>query len=223
MKAATSLDGMTALPDGSSQWITGEAARIDGHHWRARACALLTGIGTVRDDDPRLTVRHVETERQPLRVLVDSRLEIAPTARLLEDGNLLIFAASAQPAKVAWLADRGVRVLTLPDPDGKVDLMAMMRVLGDEGINELHVEAGFRLNGSLLRAGCVDEWLLYLAPCLLGQATGFVNLPPVASLADREAFEFVSVERVGGDLRLLVRRARDSHPHRSGETAVAPV
>ena len=123
MKIAASLDGRTALPDGRSQWITGDAARADGHHWRARACAILTGIGTVRDDDPRLTAREVVTPRQPMRVLVDSRLEVPLDAQLLKGGALVV-CAFRNPAKERELADRGCEVLALPNAAGKVDLPA---------------------------------------------------------------------------------------------------
>lgn len=222
-KVAASLDGMTALPDGQSQWITGEAARIDGHRWRARACAILTGIGTVRDDDPRLTVRHVPTDRQPLRVLVDSRLEIAPGARLLEGGNLVIFCAQAPHERAARLTDQGVRIIELPDADGKVDLAAMMKSLGELQLNEIHVEAGFKLNGSLMRAACIDEWLVYLAPCLLGQAVGMVNMNAVPSLDERLRFEFRSVDLIGADVRLLARRRDPDTRSGTGEAGIVPV
>ncbi|NLD67261.1 MAG: bifunctional diaminohydroxyphosphoribosylaminopyrimidine deaminase/5-amino-6-(5-phosphoribosylamino)uracil reductase RibD [Limnobacter sp.] len=206
MKIAASLDGRTALPDGSSQWITGDAARADGHAWRARACALLTGIGTVRDDDPQLTVRAVETTRQPLRVLVDSRLEVDLGARIVRgSGKLLIACARTIPGKLAELRDRGCEVIEIPDARGKVDLPALLAELAGRGINELHVEAGYRLNGSLLREDCVDELLVYLAPMLLGNATGMVDLlaPPALDAAPRLALQ--SLDRIGDDIRVLAR------------------
>jgi diaminohydroxyphosphoribosylaminopyrimidine deaminase/5-amino-6-(5-phosphoribosylamino)uracil reductase len=205
MKIAASLDGRTALPDGSSQWITGQAARDDGHAWRARACAVLTGIGTVKDDDPRLTVRAVETPRQPLRVLVDSRLEVALDANIVRGGNLLVACARAMPGKAGELRDRGCEVLELPDAQGKVDLPALLRELAARDINELHVEAGYRLNGSLLREDCVDELLVYLAPTLLGNATGMADLLPPDTLAAAPRLALHSVDRVGDDVRLLAR------------------
>ena len=204
LKVAASLDGRTALHDGRSQWITAEAARADGHHWRARACAILTGIGTVRDDDPRLTAREVVTSRQPMRVLVDSRLEVPQGAQLLKGGALVVCAVR-NPAKERELADRGCEVLALPNAAGKVDLPALMRELAARGINELHVEAGFKLNGSLVREACVDELLVYLAPSLLGDAAGMFDLPPLADLNMRQRLYFHSVDRVGDDLRLLAR------------------
>ncbi|MGE5639389.1 MAG: bifunctional diaminohydroxyphosphoribosylaminopyrimidine deaminase/5-amino-6-(5-phosphoribosylamino)uracil reductase RibD [Clostridia bacterium] len=201
LKAAATLDGRTALEDGRSQWITGAEARRDGHQWRARACALLTGIGTVKADDPRLTVREVETPRQPLRVVVDSRLEIPRKSRILEGERALVFSAKEGSVPNA-------EVVCLPNASGKVDLPGMLQELGRRGINELHVEAGFRLNGSLVREGCVDELLLYLNPSLLGDhAQGIADLPAVASLQERRGLRILSVDRVGEDLRLLLRPA----------------
>lgn len=208
LKVATSLDGRTALPDGRSQWITGEAARADGHAWRARACAILTGIGTVRDDNPQLTVRHVQTLRQPLRVLVDSRFEVNPAARILEGGSTLVACAvdaAKRVAKTAALEELGCEVITLPDANGKVDLAGLLLELARRGINELHVEAGYRLNGSLLREECIDELLVYMAPTLLGNSMGLADLAPPEALEKRLVLHWQSVERVGDDLRLLAR------------------
>jgi diaminohydroxyphosphoribosylaminopyrimidine deaminase/5-amino-6-(5-phosphoribosylamino)uracil reductase len=205
MKIAASLDGRTALPDGSSQWITGDAARDDGHAWRALACAILTGIGTVKDDDPRLTVRAVDTPRQPLRVLVDSRLEVDLDANIVRGGNLLVVCARAMPGKAGELRDRGCEVLELPNAQGKVDLPALLAELAGRDINELHVEAGYRLNGSLLREDCVDELLVYLAPTLLGNATGMADLLPPDTLAAAPRLWLQAVDRVGDDVRLLAR------------------
>lgn len=206
MKIAATLDGRTALADGRSQWITGAAARADGHRWRARACAVLTGIGTVQADDPRLTVREVETPRQPLRVVVDSRLDLPAKARILEGGNLLVFCAVDDAARRAALEKQGAEVLRLPNPSGKVDLPALLAELARRGVNELHVEAGFKLNGSLLREACVDELLLYYNPSLLGDsAHGMVNLDAVRSLDERVKLKLHSVERIGEDLRILAR------------------
>ena len=207
MKVAASLDGRTALADGTSQWITGDAARADGHAWRKRAGAVLTGIGTVREDDPRLDVRLVPTDLQPLRVVVDSRLEIAPAARVLQPpAQALIYTASSDAARTAALARDGVEVAQLPaDARGKTDLAAMLTDLARREINELHVEAGEKLNASLLRAGLVDELLLYVAPRLLGEGRAIAALGALGSLAESLDFEFVDVERVGGDLRLRLR------------------
>ncbi|MBV8031919.1 MAG: bifunctional diaminohydroxyphosphoribosylaminopyrimidine deaminase/5-amino-6-(5-phosphoribosylamino)uracil reductase RibD [Betaproteobacteria bacterium] len=206
MKAAATLDGRTALADGKSQWITGVEARRDAHRWRARACALLTGIGTVKADDPRLTVREVETPRQPLRVVVDSRLEISPSARVLEGPRALVFTAAAGQLSNA-------EVVRLPNSGGKVDLPGMLQELGRRGVNEVHVEAGFRLNGSLVREQCVDEFLLYLNPSLLGDSgQGIADLPGVAALGERLKLRLLSTERVGDDLRLLLRPAQAAPP-----------
>ena len=265
MKIAASLDGRSALADGQSQWITSPTARADGHAWRQRAGAVLTGIGTVRDDNPRLDVREVPTARQPLRVVVDSRLEVDPSARILQPpGQVLVCCAQAHaasdkaqalsrfvasgtslstpprgnadanangsPAPALASASRpatatttsrdrpsarrldvagpwdGVEVLGLPtDGRGKTDLAALMSELAARGVNELHVEAGEKLNGSLLQAGLVDELLVYLAPKLLGPGRGLAALAPLAALADAPAFEFLECTPVGPDLRLRAR------------------
>jgi diaminohydroxyphosphoribosylaminopyrimidine deaminase/5-amino-6-(5-phosphoribosylamino)uracil reductase len=207
MKIAASLDGGTALQNGESQWITSTQARDDGHAWRARACAVLTGIGTVQQDDPQLNVRAVETPRQPRRIVVDSHLEISPQAKILEGAASWIFTAVEGGANADHLRAEGHELTALPDDSGKVDLHALMNELGRREINELHVEAGFKLNGSLLRAGVVDELLLYLAPCLLGPTQGLARLPVLEHLSDRLAFRFHEVEQVGPDLRLRVMRS----------------
>jgi diaminohydroxyphosphoribosylaminopyrimidine deaminase/5-amino-6-(5-phosphoribosylamino)uracil reductase len=208
LKVAVSLDGRTALADGTSQWITGEAARADGHAWRKRASAVLTGVGTVREDDPRLDVRLVASARQPLRVIVDSRLETPPNARVLAaPGSVLVYAAVDDPTRRQALEDQGAEVALLANPAGKVDLAAMLADLGKRGINELHAEAGEKLNASLLAAGLVDELLVYVAPRLLGSGRGLAALAPIARLEDALGFAFTSVERVGTDLRLLLRPA----------------
>jgi diaminohydroxyphosphoribosylaminopyrimidine deaminase/5-amino-6-(5-phosphoribosylamino)uracil reductase len=206
MKIAASLDGRTALPDGRSQWITAEPARRDGHAWRRRAGALLTGIGTVREDDPRLDVRLVPTQRQPLRVIVDSRLETPPGARILQPpGQVLIYAAQDAAERAHALRAAGAEIVLLPDPSGKVDLAALMRDLGGRGINELHVEAGHKLNGSLLRAGLVDEFLVYLAPKLLGQGREMAAFGPLDSLDEAPQLLWREITPVGEDLRLIAR------------------
>jgi diaminohydroxyphosphoribosylaminopyrimidine deaminase/5-amino-6-(5-phosphoribosylamino)uracil reductase len=208
LKVAASLDGKTALGNGRSQWITGGEARTDGHRWRARACAILTGIGTVRDDDPQLTVRAVETSRQPLKVLVDSRLEAPLDARLFDGGNALVAAAVADREKIARLRERGVEVVVLPNDGGKVELADLMRELAHRELNEIHVEAGFKLNGSLTVAGVVDELLVYLAPSLIGESgQGMFNLPAIDDLAQQRRLAWRDVQRLGGDLRVVARFA----------------
>ncbi|HEY5324437.1 MAG TPA: bifunctional diaminohydroxyphosphoribosylaminopyrimidine deaminase/5-amino-6-(5-phosphoribosylamino)uracil reductase RibD [Caldimonas sp.] len=209
LKAAVSLDGRSALDNGVSQWITGEAARTDGHAWRKRAGALLTGVGTVLDDDPRLDVRLVPTARQPLRVVVDSRLQTPPSARIIgAPGSVLLYAAIDDAAKRGELEARGVEVALLPSASGKVDLSAMLADLGARGINELHVEAGEKLNASLLKEGGVDELLVYVAPRLLGSGRGLAALGPFETLAQSLDFRIVDVARVGDDLRLRLRPRR---------------
>jgi diaminohydroxyphosphoribosylaminopyrimidine deaminase/5-amino-6-(5-phosphoribosylamino)uracil reductase len=201
LKGAATLDGRTALSNGKSQWITGEEARRDGHRWRARACAILTGAGTVVTDDPQLTVRDVATPRQPLRVVVDSKLETPPQARVLQGEKVLIFAAKEGALPNA-------EVISLRNENNKVDLPKMLAELARRGINELHVEAGSRLNASLLREGCVDEFLIYLNPSFLGDAAqGMFDLPAFTALDQRPKLKLLSTERVGDDLRLLARPA----------------
>jgi diaminohydroxyphosphoribosylaminopyrimidine deaminase/5-amino-6-(5-phosphoribosylamino)uracil reductase len=208
MKVAASLDGRTALPDGTSQWITGLPARTDGHAWRRRAGAVLTGIGTVLEDDPRLDVRLVPTPRQPLRVVVDSALQTPPGAKLLAPpGEVLIYAAQEDPARAAPLRAAGVQLAVLPGEGGKVALEPMLRDLAARGVNELHVEAGHKLNGSLLRAGLVDELLLYMAPVLLGEGREIARLPALAVPGDAPRWAFHEVTPVGEDLRLRLRPA----------------
>ncbi len=191
MKIAASLDGRTALDNGTSQWITGEAARIDGHVWRKRAGALLTGVGTVLDDNPRLDVRHVQTQLQPLRVIVDSRLETPPSARILDaPGAVLLYAAVHDESRAAALRARAAQISMLPGPNQKVDLAAMLSDLAARGVNELHVEAGHKLNGSFVREGLVDEFLLYLAPKMLGQGRGLAAFGPLERLEDALELRF---------------------------------
>lgn len=206
LKVAASIDGTTALNNGASQWITSPAARADGHAWRARACAVLTGIGTVLDDDPRLDVREVATPRQPHLVIVDSQLQTPLDANLFIAGRACyIYAAAQNDAKKAALEERGATVTYLPNAQGKVDLPAMLRDLAQRGINELHVEAGNKLNGSFVREGLVDEMLVYLAPTLLGAGLGLTNLGPFDALSEGLKLQFASVERVGPDLRIVAR------------------
>ena len=209
MKVAASLDGRTGLPSGESQWITGEAARADGHAWRARASAILTGIGTVKEDNPRMTVRAVDTPRQPKRVLIDSQLDVPPEAQILAGAPTLILCGNLDERhaeRAAALRDRGAEIVQLANAEGKVDLPAMLKLLGERGVNELHVEAGYKLNGSLLREGCVDELLVYLAPSLLGMnAMSMFNLVAPASLGERVQLQFHTVDRIGDDLRILAR------------------
>ncbi|TWO69084.1 bifunctional diaminohydroxyphosphoribosylaminopyrimidine deaminase/5-amino-6-(5-phosphoribosylamino)uracil reductase RibD [Caenimonas sedimenti] len=208
LKVAASLDGTTALENGASKWITSPAARADGHAWRARAGAVLTGIGTVLEDDPRLDVREVAATRQPMLVVVDSRLQLPVSATLLRvpDRAVLVYGAHEDAGRAGPLRDRGAEVVLMPGPNGKVDLAALLRDLAAREINELHVEAGHKLNASLLREGLVDEMLLYVAPLLLGPGRPLADLAPLADLRQAQAFDFQEATRVGPDLRLRARR-----------------
>ena len=210
MKVAASLDGTTALPNGASQWITSPAARADGHAWRARACAILTGIGTVLDDDPRLDVREVPTPRQPHVVVIDSQLQTPPDTHLfIADRARYIYCAGKKDdkfeARKRALEARGAVVVHLPNAHGKVDLPAMLADLAGKGVNELHVEAGNKLNGSFGREGLVDELLVYLAPNMLGEGHPMAHFGPLDSLDQALRLDFKSVEQVGPDVRIVAR------------------
>jgi len=206
LKAAVSLDGRTALPDGTSQWLTGLEARTDGHRFRRRAGAVLTGVGTVLDDDPRLDVRLVPTTMQPLRVVVDSRLDAPLSARVLQPpGAVLVYAAVPAEERRRALEGIGVEIALQPSPAGKVDLGAMLADLALRGINELHVEAGHKLNGSLVREGLVDEYLVYVAPKLLGVGRELALFGPLADLAAAPTLAFRSITPIGRDLRIVAR------------------
>ena len=206
MKIAASLDGKTALNNGLSQWITGEAARRDAHRLRARSCAVMTGIGTVLADNPQLTVRGLSTPRQPLRMVVDSRLDIPVDARLLRGDGELIFTASASEGKIGALRDVAARVIVLMGGNGSVDLAAMMQMLADFEINEVLVEAGRGLNGALVAAGLVDELVIYVAPYLMGDsARGMFKLPELTNLAEKHALDIQDVRVVGQDIRITAR------------------
>lgn len=214
MKIAGSLDGRTALANGQSKWITGEAARADGQVWRARAGAVLTGIGTVLADDPRLDVRAMAVPRQPLRVVLDSHWRTPLAARLWDaPGEASVYGLGAdhldEPARRRRqaLADAGRALFDLPaDAAGRcVDLAALLADLARRGVNELHVEAGARLNAAFIAAGLVDEYLFYLAPKLIGPGRALADLAPLGDLADAVALRFHEVQQVGEDLRVRAR------------------
>ncbi len=209
IKAAATLDGRIGLANGESKWITGEAARRDVHALRARSCAMLTGIGTVLRDDPQLTVRDVPATRQPKRVLIDSRLDVDPKARILQGDPVLVFTTSGDGEKRRRLEALGAEVVSAPtDPEkpGKTDLAAIARALGARGFNEVTVEAGAKLNGSLLAAGVIDEIVLYLAPKLFGDtAQGLFALPELQSLDQALEPRILEVRCVGADLRITMR------------------
>ncbi|WP_409929333.1 bifunctional diaminohydroxyphosphoribosylaminopyrimidine deaminase/5-amino-6-(5-phosphoribosylamino)uracil reductase RibD [Bordetella genomosp. 13] len=208
LKLAASLDGRSALHNGMSQWITGPAARADGHHWRARSCVVLTGMGTVLADDPQLSVREVATSRAPRKAVVDARFALPENARLIDGAEVLVFTARSDPAKAERLARRNVRTILMPaDAPQRVDLPGMMQWLGEHDINEVHVEAGAGLSGALLSADCIDEIVAYLAPMLLGDAAGMVRMPMIDHLDAARRFEFTDITRVGADARLRARVA----------------
>jgi len=205
-KIAASLDGRTALNNGESKWITGEAARHDVQHWRARSCAVLTGIGTVLADDPQLNVRDIPTSRQPLRAVVDSALRLSADARLLRQPGVVVYTATTDVGRIGPLERAGAEVRALPDGKGQVDLHAVLRDLGSRGCNEVLTEAGRTLNGALLRGGLTDELVLYFAPQLLGDtARGMARMGELISLDQRTDLEWADVRHVGKDLRVLAR------------------
>lgn len=208
LKTAASLDGRTALANGASKWITGAAARLDVQQWRARSCAILTGSGTVLADDPHMSVRVPDAQRQPLRVIVDSLLKTPPTARILSGGPVLIACASESLESRERLQAAGAVVECLPGEHDRVCLPSLMTSLARRGVNEVLVEAGATLNGALLDADLVDEWVAYLAPTVLGHAArGLFNLPVLTDMAKRRGFQLCDARRVGGDLRLVLRPA----------------
>ena len=221
LKMAASLDGFTALPNGRSQWITDGAAREDGHRWRARADAILAGIGTVLADDPQLSVRLPEVDsvksHQPRKVIVDSQLRTPVAAKLFQTGSTTIYHAVSDEAREAALKAVGAQLYCLPEnmlqnaSDNRaskkvqVDLPALITALGNEQVNELHVEAGAKLSGALIQAGCVDELLLYMAPKLMGQGTSMFALPELQNMDEVRSLRIHQVTQVGEAIRILAR------------------
>ena len=208
LKLAASLDGATALSNGQSQWITGEAARANGHAWRARASAILTGIGTVLQDDPLLNARHASAIRQPALFIADSQLRTPLAARLWQTPGRCVHLCTtvADAERHAPYLAQGARIHVLPaTPQGRLHLPALLHTLAALEVNELHVEAGQRLAGALLQAGLADECLLYLAPLLLGPGQGLAEIGPLHTLADGVPLRFHAADRIGEDLRLIAR------------------
>ena len=214
LKIAATLDGKTALPNGTSQWITGPLARADGHHWRAQACAVLTGGGTVKEDNPSLNVRDVITQRQPWKVIVDSKLETPLDAKLFEgmdqSGVMIVCARLQSPEQLTnakAFRERGVEVIEMPNTHGKVDLAKLLAYLAQERhMNEIHVEAGAKLNGSLLREDCVDELLLYYAPFFMGEGLGMTSLSALKALQDRQTWNLIDQATFDPDIRLRYQK-----------------
>lgn len=209
LKIAASLDGRIALTNGKSQWITSAPARDDAQIWRARADAIITGIGTVINDNPKLTVRNMNINKQPRRIIVDSSLSIDLNANVLAEGNAWIFCAEPNPEKWMQLRDIGIDVIPIPGSDGKVDLMLMLDELAHREINEVHIEAGAVLSGSFIQLRCVDEFLFYLAPSLIGRGQDMFHLPLISEMKNQIQLEFIEVDRVGVDLRILARLKKE--------------
>jgi diaminohydroxyphosphoribosylaminopyrimidine deaminase / 5-amino-6-(5-phosphoribosylamino)uracil reductase len=210
-KIAASLDGRTALANGISQWITGEEARVDVQQWRARSCAIMTGIGTVLLDDPQMTIRRADlldakSGQQPLRVVIDSHLRISHDARILQGGDVLVAYALDVDARAAMLEAAGVNLICLPDQHGKVDLLQLLQHLATLEINEVLVEAGQGLNGALQQAHLIDEYLFYYAPVLLGcEARAMFVMPSMTEMMQRVELQIISMDKVGEDIRLMAR------------------
>ena len=201
-KLAVSIDGKTALHNGKSQWITGEAARADVQYWRASSCAILTGIGTVLSDNPKLSVRLYENARQPLRVVVDSELKIPLDADILNEKPLLIVYANDKQKKLAQLEALGIECIQLDDR-GKVDLAALIKILAEREMNEVWIEAGEGLNGAFLKANLIDELMIYYAPVILGsEAKGMFTLPAYENLENKITTTLIDHRWVGQDLRM---------------------
>ncbi len=215
-KMAMSLDGRTAKAGGESRWITGDAARLDVQRLRARSCAIMTGIDTVLADDPSLTVRWQELAagdfatpgntpaRQPLRVVVDTRLRLSPTARVLGlPGTTLVATASEARARYEALERSGGRVACFPVAGEYVDLSKLLRYLAEQEINEILLEAGATLAGAMLQRGLIDEFVIYMAPVLMGNdARALFNLPGLTAMADNIALAIRDIRKVGDDWRV---------------------
>ena len=205
-KIAASLDGRTALANGASQWITGEAARRDVQHWRAGSCAILTGVGTVLSDNPSLTVREIEIERQPLRIVVDSYLRTPLNAKILHNGRTLIAYAIDAENRAQQIFETGAELLCIPDGTGKVCLKTLLSHLASEQINEVLIEGGEGLNGALMAQNLIDELLIYYAPKILGsEAKGMFAMPPFTNMQQALNLQILDVRQFGADIRLRLK------------------
>ena len=209
-KVAMSLDGFTALANGESQWITGEAAREDGRRWRCEAGAILTGVGTVMADEPSLTARvnGLLQERQPLKVLLDSDLRVNPENPFFKEGKVLVVCAQESTDKAAALRQIGAEVMSIPGKDGRVDIKALMAELARREVNEVHVEAGAILTGEMVKEGLVDELLCYIAPKILGAGRSVFRLPAVEKLSDCKEWQIVETTLLGNDVRMILRKRK---------------
>ncbi len=208
LKTAASLDGRIAMASGESQWITGEFARLDGHKFRAQSAAILTGINTILADDPRLTVRIDSCERQPIRIILDSKLRTPVNSRLFESkGEILIFTCEAENGEQALrLKDKGASVIQLDSENGRLSITAVLDTLTSMSIWELHIEAGHILTGEFLKQDLVDELVIYLAPTLLGDAArGMFNIPGLEKLSQQKKVSWFDQRMIGDDLRLILR------------------
>ena len=205
-KIAASLDGKTALNNGESQWITGAAARRDVQHWRARSCAIITGVGTVLADNPSLTVRDIALERQPLRVVVDSYLRTPVNAKVLQNGRTLIAFAFDADDKAEALFEAGAELLCIPNEAGKVCLKTLLSHLAGDEINEVMVEGGEGLNGALLAQGLIDELIIYYAPKLMGSAAkSMFAMPAFTNMNQAVELQILDVRQIGADIRLRLK------------------
>ena len=213
LKIASTLDGVTALSNGKSQWITGLEARADGHAWRARACAVLTGIGTVLSDNPRLNFRGLHTPRQPKAVIIDAKLETPEISALFNETSreVLIYCATSDTAKRDCLERKGAKVIQIPDKmePGHVDLKAMLLDLAKRQINEVHIESGAGLNGNFIKEGLVDEFLIYQAPKIIGPGRGWTQWQALENLEDGTHLSFVESKFLGKDLFTRLRPSQD--------------
>jgi diaminohydroxyphosphoribosylaminopyrimidine deaminase/5-amino-6-(5-phosphoribosylamino)uracil reductase len=210
-KLAMSLDGRTAMASGESKWISSPAARADVHQIRAESSAILTGINTVLADDPALTARIDEALEQPIRVVLDSKLNMPLTAQMAKlAGRSLILTCSSDEIKQQALQAVGFEVYTLAAKNGQLDLQAVLKFLAEQQINDLLVEAGSLLNGALLAEELVDEWVIYMSPCVLGdQGRGLFTMPTLQNMADKKNLCFQEVRAIGPDLKLTLTRAKD--------------